>query len=141
MSKCQRHSVQLLTARTVNDRRRRPLSPPPSPSPLNRVEFVLPCATLDKRMQLVSGSTLVSRSLSLFLCLPFSGLVLLLSSSLCLSAAVFSNCGPRGQIFCDSRARSRMLAGVLYSARTSLFKGRPSSVVDRLILALQQLPR
>ena len=26
MSKCQRHSVQLLTARTVNDRRRRPLS-------------------------------------------------------------------------------------------------------------------
>ena len=27
MSKCQRHSVQLLTARTVNDRRRRPSSP------------------------------------------------------------------------------------------------------------------
>ncbi|CAK9809776.1 hypothetical protein ANTQUA_LOCUS6164 [Anthophora quadrimaculata] len=26
MSKCQRHSVQLLTARTVNDRRRRQLS-------------------------------------------------------------------------------------------------------------------
>ncbi|XP_071861922.1 uncharacterized protein isoform X1 [Bombus fervidus] len=50
MSKCQRHSVQLLTARTVNDRRRRPLSP--CRCVVVEQNRILPCAALDKRMRL-----------------------------------------------------------------------------------------
>lgn len=117
MSKCQRHSVQLLTARTVNDRRRRPLSP--SRRVIVEQSRILPCAALDKRMRLVSGgyySLSLSLSLFLFLCLlTIHAFVPLDLFFLCLRC---SNCFPGRQIFCDVTAAPNVPDCFVFGAKS-----------------------
>ena len=122
MSKCQRHSVQLLTARTVNDRRRRLLSP------CRRVvaeqSRILPCAALDKRMRLVSGGY-YSLSFSLPLSLSLSLSVSLRphnprfrSTRLALLCLRCSNCFPGRQIFCDVTAAPNVRGCFVFRAKS-----------------------
>ena len=131
MSKCQRHSVQLLTARTVNDRRRRLLSP------CRRVvaeqSRILPCAALDKRMRLVSGgyyslslsfSLSLSLSLSLFLFLCVLTIHAFVPLDL-LSSVFVVQTASQADRFSATSPRRRMFAAVLYFAQKVIFKEVP----------------
>lgn len=131
MSKCQRHSVQLLTARTVNDRRRRRPSSSSSSLLSLQASWIESCSFYHELLLIniyaVSKWWYARFTLSLSLSSCSSSLSY---SDLFLSSSFQPRC-PRRQIFRNSRARSRMFAGVSYFARTSLFKGLPSSALNR----------